>query len=89
MSSEKPSSTQGRYGALKTSRPRKLSIVSGFFLLQMRVLDRAEPRKAMENMGAMQRSSVEAKARSHEKCADERPDDSSSRREYRWRKKMW
>jgi hypothetical protein len=43
----------------------------------------------MENMGAMQRSSVEAKARSHEKCADERPDDSSSRREYRWRKKMW
>jgi hypothetical protein len=83
MMSEKASSTQGRYGALKTSRPRKLSIVSGFFLLQMymRVLDSAEPRKAMENMGAMQRSSVEANARSHEKCAGERPDDSSRRRE--------
>jgi hypothetical protein len=34
----------------------------------------------MENMGAMQRRSVEAKVRSHAKWAVERPDDSSSRR---------
>lgn len=55
----------------------------------MRVLDSAEPRKAMLNMGAMHSRSVEAKVRSHEKCADERPELSSRRREYRWRKKMW
>ena len=68
---------------MKTNRPRKLSSVSGFFLLQiyMRVLLRAEPRKAMENMGAMQRRRVEAKVSSHEKWAGERPDDSSRRRE--------
>jgi hypothetical protein len=53
------------------------------------VLERAEPRKAMDSIGAMHRSSVEAKVRSHEKWAGERPDDSSSRREYRCRKKMW
>jgi len=35
MISEKANSTQGKYGALKTNSPRKLSIVSGFFLLQM------------------------------------------------------
>jgi hypothetical protein len=70
--------------------PKKLSMVSGFFLLQIyiRVLDKADPRNAMENIGAMQRSSVEAKVSSHEKCAGERPDDSSNSREYRWRKKM-
>lgn len=68
---------------MKTSRPKKLSRVSGFFLLQMymSVLLRADPRKAMENMGAMQRRSVEAKVSSHEKWAGERPDDSSRRRE--------
>jgi hypothetical protein len=55
----------------------------------MSVLDRAEPRKAMEKMGAIQRRRVEAKVRSHAKCAVERPDDSSSSRAYRWRKKMW
>lgn len=49
--------------------------------MYMRVLLRAEPRKAMENMGAMQRRSVEAKVSSHEKWAGERPDDSSRRRE--------
>jgi hypothetical protein len=76
-------STQGRYGALNTSSPKKLSKVSGFLRLQMymRVLLRAEPRNAMENMGAMQRRSVEAKVSSHEKWAGERPDDSSRRRE--------
>ena len=31
----KPRSTQGRYGALNTNNPRKLSMVSGFFRLQM------------------------------------------------------
>jgi hypothetical protein len=69
MISEKASSTQGRYGALKTSRPRKLRSVSGFFRLQiyMRVLLSAEPRKAMENMGAMQRRREAEKVRSHEK----------------------
>jgi len=46
----------------------------------MRVLERAEPRKAMENMGAMQRRRVEANVRSHAKCAVERPDDSSRSR---------
>lgn len=87
----KASRTHGKYGALNTSNPRKLNSVSGFFRLQMymRVLLSADPRKAMENMGAMQRRSVEAKVSSHEKWAGERPDDSSSRREYRWRKKMW
>jgi len=46
----------------------------------MRVLESAEPRKAIENMGAMQRRSEEAKVRSQAKCAVERPDDSSKRR---------
>jgi hypothetical protein len=55
----------------------------------MSVLDKAEPRNAMEKMGAMHRRSVEAKVRSQAKCAVERPDDSSSSRAYRWRKKMW
>jgi hypothetical protein len=49
--------------------------------MYMSVLLRADPRKAMENMGAMQRRSVEAKVSSHEKWAGERPDDSSRRRE--------
>jgi hypothetical protein len=68
---------------LNTSRPRKLSNVSGFLRLQMyiSVLLRAEPRKAIENMGAIQRRSVEAKVSSQEKWAGDRPDDSSSRRE--------
>lgn len=48
--------------------------------MYMSVLDKAEPRKAMENMGAIQRRSVEAKVRSHAKCAVDRPDDSSRRR---------
>ena len=76
---------------MKTNKPRKLRSVSGFFRLQMymRVLLSAEPRKAMENMGAMQRRSEAAKVSSHEKWPGERPDDSSSRREYRWRKNMW
>ena len=32
---------------------------------------------------------VEAKSKSQEKVAGERPEDSSRRREYRWRKKTW
>jgi hypothetical protein len=32
------------------------------------VLDSADPRKAMDNMGAMHRSSVETNASSHEKA---------------------
>jgi hypothetical protein len=47
----------------------------------MRVLLSAEPRNAMLNMGAMHSSSVEAKVRSHEKWAGERPELSSRRRE--------
>jgi hypothetical protein len=47
----------------------------------MRVLLRAEPRKAMENMGAMQRRREEAKVSNQEKWAGERPEDSSRRRE--------
>lgn len=67
---------------MNTNSPKKLSMVSGFFLLQMyiSVLDKAEPRKAMENMGAIQSRSVDAKVRSHAKCAVDRPDDSSRRR---------
>jgi hypothetical protein len=83
MMSEKHRSTHGRYGALNTRSPKKLSKVSGFLRLQMyiRVLLSADPRNAMENMGAIQRSSDEAKVSSHEKWAGERPDDSSSSRE--------
>jgi hypothetical protein len=57
--------------------------------MYIRVLDNAVPRNAIENIGAMQRSRVDANVRSQEKCAGERPDDSSRSREYRWRKKMW
>jgi hypothetical protein len=53
------------------------------------VLDSAVPKKAIESIGAIERSRVEANVRSHEKWAGERPEDSSRRREYRWRKKMW
>ena len=54
----------------------------------MRVLLRADPRKAMLKIGAMHSSRVEANVRSQEKCAGDRPELSSRRREYRWRKKM-
>ena len=45
--------THGRYGAVKTIRPKKLSLVSGFLLLQMytRELDSALPRKGMLRRG--------------------------------------
>lgn len=45
--------TQGKYGAVNTSSPRKLSLVSGFRLLQMytKLLLNAEPRKGMESRG--------------------------------------
>jgi hypothetical protein len=69
MMSEKHNSTHGRYGALNTSNPRKLSNVSGFFRLHMymSVLLSADPRNAMENMGAMHKRSDDAKVSSHEK----------------------
>ena len=49
----KPMRTHGKYGAVKTKRPKKLSLVSGFLLDQMytRELLRAEPRNGMESMG--------------------------------------
>ena len=49
--------TQGKYGAVKTRRPRKLNLVSGFLLDQMytRELLRAEPKKGMESIGLRQR----------------------------------
>lgn len=46
-------STQGKYGAVNTNRPKKLSLVSGLRLLQMytKLLLSAEPRKGMESKG--------------------------------------
>jgi len=46
-------STHGRYGAVNTSRPRKLSRVSGFRRDQIytRLLDNAEPRKGIDSRG--------------------------------------
>ena len=54
--------TQGRYGAVKTSSPRKDSLVSGFRLLHMytKVELSAEPRKGIESSGERQRSNVVA-----------------------------
>ena len=45
--------THGRYGAVNTSNPRKLNLVSGFLLLQIytRLLDNAEPRNGMLSIG--------------------------------------
>lgn len=51
--SENAISTHGRYGAVNTSRPKKLNLVSGFRLLQMYTseLDSADPRKGIESIG--------------------------------------
>lgn len=51
-------STKGRYGAVNTSSPRKLSLVSGFFLPQMytRLAEREEPRNGRERNGDARRS---------------------------------
>lgn len=46
-------STHGKYGAVKTSRPKKLSLVSGLRLLQMytKLLLNADPRNGIESKG--------------------------------------
>lgn len=48
-----PISTQGKYGAVKTSNPRKLSLVSGFRRDHMytSVEDKGWPRNGMETSG--------------------------------------
>ena len=83
--------THGKYGAVKTRRPKKLSLVSGFLRDQMYTSEllSADPRKGIESIGLRQSRIDVAYRRSHEKCAGDRPDDSSSKREYRWRKKTW
>ena len=45
--------THGRYGAVKTSNPKKLNLVSGFRRDQIytKLLLNAEPRKGIESMG--------------------------------------
>ena len=45
--------THGRYGAVKTSNPKKLNLVSGFRLLHIYTseLESADPRKGMLSMG--------------------------------------
>ncbi len=82
-SSEKPMSTHGRYGAEKTSRPRKLRRVFGSRRLQMytRLDDSGEPRKGIDTSGDSSSSDTLAYSSSHAKRAGERPDESSSRRE--------
>ena len=79
----KPMRTHGRYGAVKTRRPRKLSRVSGFRLDQIytRELLSAEPRKGIDSIGLRHRRIEVAYSRSQENCAGDRPEDSSRRRE--------
>ena len=50
-------STSGRYGAVNTNRPKKLSLVSGLRRAHMytRVLLNAGPRKGIEKMGEITR----------------------------------
>jgi hypothetical protein len=81
----KPIKTHGRYGAVKTNNPKKLNLVSGLRLAHMytRVEESGWPMNGIETKGERQRRHVVAYKRSHEKCAGERPDDSSNRREYR------
>ena len=54
--------THGRYGAVNTSNPKKLSLVSGFLLLHMYTneLDNADPKKGMLSMGERARRRVVA-----------------------------
>jgi len=70
---------------VKTSSPRKLSRVSGFRRDQMytSVDDSGWPRKGIDTSGDSRMRHAMAYSSSHEKCAGDRPDDSSSRREYR------
>ncbi len=80
--------THGRYGAVKTRRPRKLSLVSGFRRDQMYTMveDSGGPRNGIEMTDDMEMRLVMAKTSSQEKWAGERPDDSSRSRADLWRK---
>ena len=53
----KPINTHGKYGAVNTKRPKKLSLVSGFLLDHMYTSEllRAEPRKGIDSRGLRQR----------------------------------
>lgn len=75
--------THGRYGAVNTSSPKKLNRVSGFLRdhIYTKLLLSADPRNGMDRRGERQRRIEVAYKRSQEKCAGERPDDSSRRRE--------
>jgi len=76
-------STHGRYGAVKTSSPRKLSRVSGFRRDQMytSVDESGWPKKGIETSGEMAIRLVMAYTNSQEKFAGDRPADSSRSRE--------
>lgn len=78
-------STQGRYGAVNTIRPKMLRRVSGFRRDQMytRVDDSGCPRNGIETSGERTRRNAMEYKSSHEKWAGDRPDDSSRSREYR------
>ncbi len=81
--------THGRYGAVNTRTPRKLSRVSGFRLdhIYTRVLESADPRNGMEVVRELSVSSAaQAYKSNQEKTAGEGPDPCSNSREYRWRK---
>lgn len=60
--SENAISTHGRYGAVNTSKPKKLRRVSGFLRLQMytKLLLSALPRNGMESKGESMRRTVVA-----------------------------
>jgi len=76
-------STHGKYGAVKTSSPKKLNLVSGFLRdhIYTKLLLNADPRKGIDRRGERHSRIDVAYSRSQEKCAGERPEDSSRRRE--------
>jgi hypothetical protein len=76
---------------VNTSRPRKLNLVSGLRLDHMytSVEESGWPRNGIDTSGERHIKHVVAYNNNHEKCAGDRPDDSSSNREYRVRKKTW
>ena len=75
--------THGKYGAVKTSSPKKLRRVSGLRRDQMytSVELRADPKKGIDRKGESVSRIDVANSNSQLKCAGERPADSSSRRE--------
>lgn len=77
--------THGKYGAVNTSRPRKLNRVSGLRRDQMytKVEERGWPRNGIDTSGDRTMRLVVAYRRSQEKRAGDRPEDSSSSRAYR------